>query len=187
MPTLSDRQLAADALHWAFLVDFLAQIEAEQLECLESEEDSDSDSSSGTSSCDTESSSGWSSSSLSDDSDSDSDLEPTPAEQYAAPMAALLPSTDDEVFYNNSNNAQMPVEEQAVIALYHLGHYGNVASTLKVALQFGVGVGTVHLVTTHILKATCSQCFWSASVQWASPEAKAAAKEWVESMLYPSW
>ena len=32
MPTLSDRQLAADALHWAFLVDFLARIEAEQLE-----------------------------------------------------------------------------------------------------------------------------------------------------------
>ena len=35
MPTLSDRQLAADALHWAFLVDFLARIEAEQLEFLD--------------------------------------------------------------------------------------------------------------------------------------------------------
>ena len=94
---------------------------------------------------------------------------------------------DDEVFHNNSNNPQMPVEEQAVIALYCLGHYGNAASSLKVALQFGVGVGTVHLVTTWILKATCSQSFRSASVQWANSEAKAAAKEWVESMSCPVW
>jgi hypothetical protein len=50
-------------------VDFLAQIEGEQLEFLYSEDNSDSDSSSGTSSCDTESSSGWSSSSSSDDSE----------------------------------------------------------------------------------------------------------------------
>lgn len=231
MPTLSDRQLAADALHRAFLVDFLARIEAEQLEFLD-DELHDSDSS--TSSSDTESSSGWSSSSSSDSSDSD--LEPTPAEQYVTQMAALfadryleerspIPKTeelmhlilheykhnrphifrsylridpgcfddlvtaieDDEVFHNNSNNPQMPVEEQAVIALYRLGHYGNAASSLKVALQFGVGVGTVHLVTTRILKATCSQRFRSASVQWASPEARAAAKEWVESMSCPAW
>jgi hypothetical protein len=232
MPTLSDRQLAADALHRAFLVDFLARIEAEELEFLD-DELHDSDSSSGTSP-DTESSSGWSSSSSSDSTDSNS--EPTPAEQYITQMAALfadryleeqtpIPKTqelmhlilheykynrphifhsflridpdcfddfiaaieDDEVFHNNSNNAQMPVEEQAVIALYRLGHYGNAASSLKVALQFGVGVGTVHLVTTRILKATCSQRFRSASVQWASPEAKAAAKEWVESMSCPAW
>ncbi len=36
---------------------------------------------------------------------------------------------DDEVFQNNANNFQMPVEEQVAIALYHFGHYGNSAST----------------------------------------------------------
>ena len=85
MPTLSDRQLAADALHQAFLVDSLAQIEAEQLEFLD-DELHESDSS--TSSSDKESSSGWSSSSSS--SSSDSDLEPTPAEQYVTQMATLF-------------------------------------------------------------------------------------------------
>ena len=41
---------------------------------------------------------------------------------------------DDEVFQNNSNNPQVPVDEQVAIALYCFGHYGNAASTLKVAL-----------------------------------------------------
>jgi len=34
---------------------------------------------------------------------------------------------------------QMPVEEQVAIALYRFGHYGNSASTMKIALHFGVG------------------------------------------------
>jgi hypothetical protein len=214
MPTMSDRQLAADALHQAFLVDFLARIEAEELEFLD-DELHDSDSSSGTSP-DTESSSGWSSSSSSDSTDSN--LEPTPAEQYITQMATIfadcyleeqtpIPKTqelmhlilheykynrphifhsflridpdcfddfiaaieDDEVFHNNSNNAQMPVEEQTVIALYRLGHYGNAASSLKIALQFGVGVETVHLVTTRILKATCSEGFTLPHASWWTP------------------
>jgi len=66
----------------------------------------------------------------------------------------------------------MPVKEQAAIALYRFGHYGNAASVMKVGLQFGVGYGTVKLVTTRILKATCSERFHSASVQWAIPQAK---------------
>ncbi|KAF5335636.1 hypothetical protein D9758_014792 [Tetrapyrgos nigripes] len=37
----------------------------------------------------------------------------------------------DEVFHNNSNNPQMPVEEQVAIALYCFGHYGNAASVIK--------------------------------------------------------
>jgi len=46
---------------------------------------------------------------------------------------------DDEIFCNNSNNAQVPVTQQVAIALYHFGHYGNAASTMKVALWAGVG------------------------------------------------
>jgi hypothetical protein len=94
---------------------------------------------------------------------------------------------DDEVFHNNSNNSQMPVEEQVAIALYRFGHYGNAASSMKVALQFGVGYGTVLLVTTHVMKASCSEHFHASSVQWANPQAKEAAKEWVEAASCPAW
>jgi hypothetical protein len=87
---------------------------------------------------------------------------------------------DDDIFHNNSNNPQIPVEEQVVIALYCFGHYGNAASIMKVALQFGVSFGTVHLVTTRVLKACCSERFRSSSVQWANETMKAEAKSWVE-------
>ncbi|KAF8230065.1 hypothetical protein L208DRAFT_1283661, partial [Tricholoma matsutake] len=54
---------------------------------------------------------------------------------------------DDPVFHNNSNNPQMPIDEQLTIALFQFGHYGNAVGTLKVALWAGVGFGTVPLVT----------------------------------------
>lgn len=81
----------------------------------------------------------------------------------------------------------MPVDKQVVIALYCFGHYGNAASLMKVALQFGVGFGMVHLVTTQVLKACCSECFRSSSVQWASERMKAEAKDWVEKNSCPAW
>jgi hypothetical protein len=81
----------------------------------------------------------------------------------------------------------MPVEEQVVIALYRFGHFGNAASTMKVALQFGVGYGTVHLVTTRVMKATCTPRFRAASVQWASGMVKEEAKQWVEGVSCPAW
>ena len=40
----------------------------------------------------------------------------------------------------------MPVKQQLAIALYRFGHYGNAASTMKVALWAGVGFGTVERV-----------------------------------------
>lgn len=39
---------------------------------------------------------------------------------------------DESIFQNESNNEQMPIEEQVAIALYQFGHYGNGASTKKV-------------------------------------------------------
>ena len=35
---------------------------------------------------------------------------------------------DDEIFFNSSNNDQMPVEEQVAISLHRFRHYGNAAS-----------------------------------------------------------
>jgi hypothetical protein len=226
MPTTTARQQAADALYQAFLVNLIANAEAEAWVNDDDDSDDDSDSSSS-------SSSGWSSSST---SSSEMDDDPTPAENYIDAMAELysqrylaerrdIPKTnslmhlllndykldfpdifrsylridpacfdalvaaikDDEVFHNNSNHPQMPVEEQVVIALYRFGHYGNAASTIKVALQFGVGYGTIHLVTTRVMKATCTERFRAASVQWANRAAKEAAKQWVSDVSCPAW
>lgn len=95
---------------------------------------------------------------------------------------------DDEVFQNNSNNPQLPVAEQLVIALYRFGHYGNAASTMKVALQFGVGYGMVHLATARVIKACCSEHFRSSSLQWPDDAEKEHAKEWVEEASgCPAW
>jgi len=94
---------------------------------------------------------------------------------------------DDDVFQNNSNNLQMPVNEQLAITLYCFRHYRNAASTMKVALWAGVGFGTVPLVTNHVLKALCSEWCCHSALQWSSDAAKEAAKEWVEQQSYPSW
>jgi hypothetical protein len=72
---------------------------------------------------------------------------------------------DDEAFHNNSHNEQKGVEEQVVIALYLFGHYWNAASNRKVALQFGMGYGTVRLATNQVLKATCSESFQKSALQ----------------------
>ena len=94
---------------------------------------------------------------------------------------------DDEIFHNNSNNAQMPVEQQLAIALYCFGHYGNAASTMKVDLWAGVGFRTVPLVTKCVLNALNSECFCRSSVQWASSAVKETAKAWTEEASCPAW
>ncbi|KAF8816582.1 hypothetical protein BYT27DRAFT_7220665 [Phlegmacium glaucopus] len=180
MPSQTDRQLAADALYRAFLVNFIAEIEARELlngygSDSDSEEDEDEDGisiSSDASSLDNM-----------DTSESESSDGQTAAMSYLDQMAELYSqrypmerenleasyisyfTNDDPVFHNNSNNSQMPVAEQVMIALYRFGHYGNAASAMKVALHFGIGFGTVHLVTTR----------------------KEKAKAWVEEKSLPAW
>ncbi|KIY45722.1 hypothetical protein FISHEDRAFT_76270 [Fistulina hepatica ATCC 64428] len=95
--------------------------------------------------------------------------------------------SDDSVFHNTSSNEQAPVVEQVTVALYRFRHYGNAASTRKVALQFGIGYGTVGLYTTHVLKATNTEQFRNSCVQWSNAHAKERAKEWVESVSCPAW
>ncbi|CAA7257434.1 unnamed protein product [Cyclocybe aegerita] len=181
MPTCTDRQEAADALHQAFLVNFLTELEARKLRDELTYGDLSGDLDSDRSDVDMDSSS---SSSLFSESStsSSSEEEGTAAQDYInhpeifRSYLRITPACfddlvsaieDDEVFSNNSQNDQMPVTEQVAIALYHFGHYGNAASCMKVALHFGVGYGTVQL--------------------WASPQAKEAAKQWVEKASCPAW
>lgn len=46
---------------------------------------------------------------------------------------------DDPVFFNDSNNPQIPIEEQLVITLYRFGHDGNAAGQAEVARWAGAG------------------------------------------------
>ena len=81
----------------------------------------------------------------------------------------------------------MPIDQQIAIALYHFGHYGNAASTMKVALWAGVGFGTVSLVTKQVAKALCSEPFQCSALQWSSDSAKEVTKAWVEESSCPAW
>lgn len=94
---------------------------------------------------------------------------------------------DDPVFHNNSNNSQLPVREQAAVALYRLGHYGNAVTIQDVALWAGWGVGTVDLVTRRFFVAICRPTFFQAAVSWPSDEDQEKARQWVESQTCARW
>jgi hypothetical protein len=89
-------------------------------------------------------------------------------------MAARLP--DNLIFSNNSNNAQMPVEEQLAIALFRFGHGRNAASLQKVANWAGVGKGTVLLATRRVMTAVLQPGFMDKAVSFPTPEEKDKAK-----------
>ncbi|KAG6839434.1 hypothetical protein C0991_002588 [Blastosporella zonata] len=78
------------------------------------------------------------------------------------------------VFANNSQNEQIPVEEQLAIYLYHLGHFGNAAGLDKVAKWAGYSKGTITL-------ATCQ------NIQAPTPTEKEKAKTWVEEHSCYEW
>ncbi|VDB94232.1 unnamed protein product [Peniophora sp. CBMAI 1063] len=91
------------------------------------------------------------------------------------------------VFHNNSNNKQADVDIQLAVALYRLGHYGNATSTMKVALQFGIGYGSVQNYTDRVLAAINDKAFKSSALQWARkvvPRHRAVDRE--RSLLLPS-
>ena len=86
MPTRSERQQAAHALHHAFLVNIIINFEAQAWD-MDSDEDLDSSDSSDSNSSTSSSSDSHSSSASS--SSSGSDDQPTPAEHYVDAMAEL--------------------------------------------------------------------------------------------------
>ena len=222
MPTSTEQQLVADILYQAFLVDLVAELEAQKLLDDENSEESDDSDDNDINMNSSSKSSDFFETSSSDNSEND---EPTAVETYVEHMAQFylehyleechpisksqefkkmilgiykhehpeifqsyfhvtvpcfdtLVSVlgDDPIFHNNSQNEQMPIAEQLAITLYCFGHYGNTASVKKVALLFGVGYGTVKLVTAHVLKVCCSEQFQLTSIQWASEATKENAK-----------
>jgi len=93
----------------------------------------------------------------------------------------------DPIFHNQAHIEQMAVQDQIAITLYCFCHYGNAATTVKVALWAGIGYGTVRLVTNHVMKAVCSEQFRQSALHWPDDDIKEKAKAWVEEHSCPAW
>lgn len=94
---------------------------------------------------------------------------------------------NDPVFANDSNHAQLPVDQQLAVALYRFGHDGNAASIQSVANWAGLGKGTVHLITRRVLTAVLRPEFMQSAVRMPTPEEKEKAKSWVQNHSCRSW
>ncbi len=93
----------------------------------------------------------------------------------------------DPVFFNNSNNSQLPVEEQLAITLYRFGHDGNSASLQSVANWAGVGKGTVLLATRRVTTAILRPSFMNNAVRYPTEAEKDEAKRWVRRRSCKAW
>ena len=94
---------------------------------------------------------------------------------------------DDSVFFNKSNNPQIPVEEQLAITLYRFGHDGNAASQASVGRWAGTGKGSPALHTKRVMTAVLRPPFMNEAVRLPTPEEKIKAKDWVEAHLCRVW
>ncbi|KAJ7711177.1 hypothetical protein B0H16DRAFT_1343961 [Mycena metata] len=93
----------------------------------------------------------------------------------------------DPVFSNDSNNPQLPVDQQVAVALYRFGHDGNAAGIQAVANWAGMGKGTVHLVTRRVMTAVLRPEFMQDAVHMPTAAEKEAAKRWVKRHSNKSW
>lgn len=108
-------------------------------------------------------------------------------ETFDALVEALAPHP---VFHIDSQNKQLPVDEQVALLLYRIGHYGNSAGQDKIHDIFGWGYGTVDLVTKRVLIACAtSEEFRVATVKMPPPgrPARESAKDWVEEHSCAAW
>lgn len=96
---------------------------------------------------------------------------------------------NDPVFFNNSNNPQLPVEQQLAIALYRFGHDGNAAGQASVGRWAGAGKGSSALHTKRVMTAILREEFMNDAVYIPAPgsAAKAEAEDWVEAHSCRAW
>ncbi|KAJ7709002.1 hypothetical protein B0H17DRAFT_1155993 [Mycena rosella] len=93
----------------------------------------------------------------------------------------------DPVFANNSNHPQLPVEQQLPVVLYRFRHNRNTASIQAVANWAGLGKGTVHLITWHVMTAVLCPGFMQTAFQMPTPTEKEKAKQWVQNKSCQAW
>lgn len=111
------------------------------------------------------------------------DLRVTPA-TFDALHDRIAP---DPIFYNNSNNEQMPIDHQLAITLFRFGHSGNGASVARVAAWAGYSAGAVLLATKRVMIALLRHDLQGEVFTFPTAEEKEEAKKWVESQSCKAW
>ncbi len=71
-----------------------------------------------------------------------------------------------DVFNNQSNNTQMPLERQVLIALKRFDEYRNGMSLHDVAEWAGIGYGTVDLITRRVIIAVLDTNLKARHIRW---------------------
>ena len=94
---------------------------------------------------------------------------------------------DDPIFTNNSSNPQLPVDIQLSITLYRFGHDGNASGLRSTSKWAGVGKGTVHDCTRHVMTAILQPQFMKSVVRWPTEAEKEEAKMWIEKHSCKAW
>jgi hypothetical protein len=92
---------------------------------------------------------------------------------------------DHPIFYNNSNNSQLPVYIQLYIFLFRAGHYGNASSPEDTAQWAGISVGGVEKCTDRVIVALLS-CHDNA-IHLPDAEEKESSKSYVGEAVCPEW
>jgi hypothetical protein len=94
------------------------------------------------------------------------------------------------IFYNNSNNPQLPVAVQLALFLNGVGHYGNAATTEDVADWAGVSVGTVYNCYKRVMIAVLQHhddAIHFDPLDTEDQEECKRAKQWVEQHTCREW
>ena len=88
---------------------------------------------------------------------------------------------DHNVFRNNTNLAQTPVEKQLAVTLFRLGRYGNGVSVEDIAHAAGFSEGSVENYTNRCFEAILS--LQGQFVRKLRPAEKEVEKEWMDNYL----
>ncbi|KAG2346330.1 hypothetical protein BDR05DRAFT_974459 [Suillus weaverae] len=94
---------------------------------------------------------------------------------------------DHPIFYNQSNNPQLPVAVQLTIFLNRAGHYGNVASNQDICQWAGVSVGSVTNCTNRVMTALLAQHDAFVAFPALDSNDVARAHRYVRSKSCPEW
>jgi hypothetical protein len=90
-----------------------------------------------------------------------------------------------DIFHNNSNNPQAPVEVQLAIFLFRTGHYGNAASPEAIGHWAGVSPGMVTNCTNCVMVALLS--LHNECIHLPTAEEQEHTKAWVAKQVCPEW
>ena len=98
--------------------------------------------------------------------------------------------SDHPIFYNASNNPQLPVPIQLAIFLNGIGHYGNAATSEDVAEWAGVSTGTVYNCYRRVMIAILQHhddVIHFDPLNSSDQAEREKAKRWVEERTCREW